>query len=119
MDQKVHSRLVKQAFRNAIQNQMEAFKNVTLAKPKYCEFTGERLTYTNSSVHHAISFKILMMKFIQESNVAIGDIEIHRSNDRMALRDSELKNRWEQYHKKHAKLYLMLKEAHCIIHIPY
>lgn len=109
-----------QAFRKEIQNQIDAFFESQIDHETglaACALTGQQLPKDELHVDHEapLEFSALLSLFVDQHPKLpkIDDAEVDKGTLGFnKLKDRQLAAEWQEYHKKHAKLRLLSKEAH-------
>lgn len=107
---------VSQAFRDAVVDQILAFKNANYKPNQLCPMTQKVLTGSNVHVDHVypMTFKYLISEFLELRGMTYDDVLITDSTDlqcRAGLADSDFKKVWQEYHATHANLRVISLKA--------
>lgn len=105
-----------QVFRLAIAHQKYALMNTVLRKNPYCEYTGERLTMQNATMHHVVPFIDILNGFLMQEGLTLEQVHYIFRGTKWVLADPALKYRWEQYHLHHARIMLATRDGHNALH---
>jgi len=101
------------AFRNAIHQQVAAFKALQ-SFPMACPFTGERLTADTCDVDHEVPFAALLESFVTREGLELERIETraHQDGDTFRnLANEGLCERWQLFHRVNARLRIVSRKA--------
>ncbi len=113
IDGETSKRLTKAALRNAVMDQIIAFKQQAFVKmPVLCPETGEELTWQYSHVdHHAPkTFEVLIDEWLDSEGLSLDEIPISASRDRSFFReltDERQRQSWHSFHDRHKQLRLL------------
>jgi len=104
------------AFRNAVACQIKNFKLHKLQTDQICPYTDEKLHKDNTHVDHQapFTFKVLVENFLNNECMKFLDVAITEPEDNQFttyLTNKNFSRRWEQFHKKNAKLRLISKKG--------
>ena len=104
----------KRACRNAIQEQVRAFKNQFFAQGEKfeCPINREVITYDNAHVDHEYpnTFDQIVHNFIKEKNIDVDSVAIEGEIAKK-FKDKKLEEEFAEYHKANAKLRVISKSA--------
>lgn len=112
---------VKQSMRKAISYQIRSFSSDFFKRNlvAFCEFSGEKLTPTNSHVDHVIKFDYLVTQFLALSNLSYETFPISdgtKANEEgNTISDKNILTKWEAFHEQHAKLRVVSPRANLSI----
>lgn len=112
------------AFRWAVLPQKKEFRDEVFSAggDVICPVTGKRLENTAESCyvdhdHNLLSFRDLVESFLLEKKLAIEDVETEGcSKGGSRLSDRVLQQEFVRYHREHAKLRLISRKAHLLLH---
>lgn len=110
-----HEHDVRAAFRTEIREQVRQFKAANLLPGAACPITGERLDAYNAHVDHAPpEFDELFASFLADNQLAFEQVDVNPTEDGSTdtlLADRHLAARWQEYHRRYARLRLVTKTA--------
>jgi len=96
-----HKEDIKEAFRYSILDQIISFRTQQLSDSLINSIAGMH-------VDHIIPFVEILHNFCQEYNLKLEDVEIkHIGESKRTIVDKKIKEDWQKYHDKHAKLRLI------------
>lgn len=110
-----HRQRVLNAMRAAIQPDMLRFKREAFsnADPPVCALTGEPIAFDACDVHHDPPFLDLVDRFLCGDYDAVR-VDVGKTacqfGDRLA--DDDIRQAWTEYHRHHATLHLVSRDAH-------
>ena len=107
------------AFRKAVENQIIEFKKSRLILGRLVRTdSGKVVSSEKAHVHHEPPFEELVEEFLKERGFRLEDIPIKEAEDgiQYIIADKKLENEWREFHKKRAKLKLLTKEEHELVH---
>lgn len=114
-----HRARIRDSFRTAIRPQVLAVKEAAVGTE--CPVSGLSLSIGVTEIDHAgDGFSALMAQFLGGAGRTIDEIEYTWSLDgtQFFLRDQELDKAWSQWHRIHAKLVAVHRDAHFAKHFP-
>lgn len=105
------------ALRQAVIEQMLQFKNAEFAReslPRCAISDAEIRSQRDCEVdHHPIEFQQLVKDFVAEQRIEFDDVQIRkRKGGKVELCDEQLCVRWQEYHRRHARMRLLLVDQH-------
>ncbi len=112
-----HKSVVSMAFRRAVKEIITAFKKEQVGKTSTCPILGIPLNYENShAAYNPPQFEILLNNFLSQEGLSFDSIplinpEAADLDQRGILANTELANKWREYHLENAELQLLSAEA--------
>lgn len=102
-----------EAFRVAVVDHVEAFKQLASGKQRLCPVTRKAITPANSQVDHQApkTFNWLVCMFLKEHGLALSDVGVAKKGNQAHLQDLDLHKRWCCFYKKKAPLRLVHADA--------
>ena len=106
---------IRSAFRAEVSDQTQAYKTKVIAQGKMCPISGHALSWDTTDIDHVLPFSDLLKDFLKQHGLTLNQVEVFQEPGNAGahrLVDRNLADVWSAWHKEHAELRALWRDAH-------